>query len=90
MLLHDSGDQRRHHQHVMNVIAVIGHQHRLLARQDDDIADIVLFRLELVHVQRVFQQRFRRHVRHGRICGIGHIAQQFEIAFQLLQQLLSR
>ncbi|MNL55813.1 hypothetical protein D3C87_1792520 [compost metagenome] len=73
----------------MDIVAIVGHQHRLLARQNDDIADVILLHLELVHVQRVIQQLIRRLSRHGNVIGIRHVAHQLQIAFQLFKQLLA-
>ena len=71
-----------------DVVAIVGHQHRLLARQDDDIADGVLLHFELVHLQRVVDKLAGRSGRCRRIWRIGHIAQQREVALQLLGELL--
>lgn len=48
--------QRRQHQHMCNVVAIVGHQHRLLARQNDDVADSVFLNFKLVHLQRVIDK----------------------------------
>ncbi|GAR62280.1 hypothetical protein NGUA15_04085 [Salmonella enterica] len=45
--------QRRHNQHMRDIVTIVGHQHRLLARQDDDIANGVFLDLKLIHLQRV-------------------------------------
>ncbi|EHC29008.1 hypothetical protein SeGA_5698, partial [Salmonella enterica subsp. enterica serovar Gaminara str. A4-567] len=36
-----------------DIVTIVGHQHRLLARQDDDIANGVFLDLKLIHLQRV-------------------------------------
>ena len=90
MLGHNRCDQRRQHQHVRNVVAVIGHQHRLLARQDDDIADGVLLDLKFVHLQRVSDKLSGAGGRSGRVRGVGHIAHQLKVAVELLGELLAR
>ena len=84
MLGHDSGQQRWHHQHMGDVVAIVGHQHRLLARQDDDIADGVFLDFELVHLQRVVDKLAGGSRRRGRIGGVRHVTQQVEVAIQLL------
>ena len=48
--------QRRQHQHMRNVVAIVGHQHRLLAWQNDDVADSVFLDFKLVHLQRVIDK----------------------------------
>ncbi|EHC97429.1 hypothetical protein LTSEURB_6141, partial [Salmonella enterica subsp. enterica serovar Urbana str. R8-2977] len=36
-----------------DIVTIVGHQHRLLARQNDDIANSVFLDLKLIHLQRV-------------------------------------
>ncbi len=89
MLGDDGRHQRRQHQHMRNVVAVIGHQHRLLARQNDDIADGVLLDLKLVHLQRVLKQLAGAGGRHRGVFRVRHVAQQVQVAVELLGQLLA-
>ncbi|MNP06863.1 hypothetical protein D3C76_988640 [compost metagenome] len=56
VLSDDGCHQRRQHQHMRDVVTIVGHQHRLLARQNDDVPDGVLLNFELVHLQRVVDQ----------------------------------
>ena len=81
--------QRRQHQHVRDVIAVVGHQHGLLARQNDDVTNRIFLDFELVHLQRVIDQFAGGGRRHGRIHGIRHVAHDIQVAINLLGQLLT-
>ncbi|MMZ62275.1 hypothetical protein D1872_244780 [compost metagenome] len=65
MLSDDGSHQRRQHQHMRDIVAIVRHQHRLLTRQNDDVTNRVLLDLELVHLQRMVDQLTRRHKRHG-------------------------
>ena len=72
-----------------DVVAVIGHQDGLLARQNDDIADRVFLDFELVHLQRVVDKLAGRRRRRGRVRRVRHVAQQGEVALQLFGKLLA-
>ena len=72
-----------------DVIAIVGHQHRLLARQNDDIANGILLDFEFVHLQRVIDKIAGVDRRHGRIRGIRHVAHQIQVTVELLGQLFA-
>ena len=85
MLGHNRRQQRRHNQHVRNVVAIVGHQYRLLARQNDDIADGIFLDFELVHLQRVIDKLAGRGFRCGRIRRVWRVTHQGQITIQLLR-----
>ena len=89
MLRNDRRQQRRQHQHMGDVVAIVGHQHRLLARQNDDVANRVFLYLKLVHLQGVLNKRVRTDGGHRCVGSIGHIAHQVEVTVQLLGELFT-
>ena len=89
MLGNNGGHERRQHQHMRDVVAVVGHQHRLLARQNDDVADRVLLHFKLVHLQRVIDKFTGGCRRHGRVNRIRHVTHHIQIAIQLLRELFT-
>ncbi|CQR22905.1 Uncharacterised protein [Yersinia enterocolitica] len=40
---------------MLDVIAIVGHQHGLLPWQDDNVTNIVFLHLELIHIQGVIK-----------------------------------
>ena len=60
MLGNDRRHQRRQHQHMRDIVTIVGHQHRLLARENDDVANRIFLDFKLVHLQRMVDQLARR------------------------------
>ncbi len=89
MLGNNGRHQRRQHQHMRDVVTVVGHQHGLLARQNDDVTNRIFLDFELVHLQRVIDKLAGSGRRYGRIHGIRHVAHDVEVAINLLGQLLT-
>ncbi|MCY1424073.1 hypothetical protein D9M71_398060 [compost metagenome] len=77
--LEEAGDQRRQGEHVQDVVAVVGHQYRVLLVEVEDAAERVLLFGEQVQAAGVFDQVAAAAFRQGCAGRVGHLAQEVQI-----------
>ncbi|MNN44124.1 hypothetical protein D3C81_1584020 [compost metagenome] len=71
----ETRQQGRQGKDVQDVVAVIGHQHRVGFIQVEDAAEGVFLLGQQVHAPDVLDQRLAVAFRQGGVLGVGHLAQ---------------